>query len=474
MVGRTSRRETIARVPVILAAPGRPYPTFPSDGGRTAPATPVCGTGMFDTEHGGRDDPAVLPSPVLAAVPGRTTARLRFVRVREFELRLIAIALVVAWATAAALVLFAYRPGGPIDLLVGLTFMLPIAIAAASVRWPPLARGSGAFPLMLSLGLGSLLLLLPSIGGLFNQLQALGSQTLLPSWEAAYPWLLALAGTSLFAGFGLARRWLGGTALRPRRLAAGVAIGSVLTVITGIAFASVAIGNELALRDRPGSAAGSRFGPTDSEGEPPPCDGDVAAGPTAAVSVALSGTVDLRRVGSVDQGGPRNGVDFRWSAYVATGREFGWYGAASTGGEAWARTPGSDWRTTSTAAVADGTMDLLAVETALTPGYRATAEDRGIEVIEGAPARRCRIAVDGPVFRAAFPQVRWIVGGADIGDWRGQLDFWVFLDGQVGQIAGSINGTGAVVQPDAIQGTLEVILTATERGRPFVIYPPIR
>jgi hypothetical protein len=429
---------------------------------------------MFDMEDGGRDDPAVPPSPVLAAVHGRAAARLRFVRVREFELRLIAIALVIAWATAAGLVLFAYRPGGPIDLLVGLTFMLPIGIAAASIRWPPLARGSGAFPLMICLGLGSLLLLLPSIGGLFNQLQALGSQTLLPSWEAAYPWLLALAGTSLFTGFGLARHWLGGMALRPRRLAAGIAIGSALTIVTGVAFASVAVGNELALRDRPGAVAGSRFGPTDVEGEPPPCDGHVAAGPTAVVSVGLSGTIDLRRIGSVDQGGPRNGVDFRWSAYVATGQEFGWYGAASTDGEAWARTPAGDWRTTSPAAVEDGTMDLLAVEVALTPGYRATAEDRGIEVIEGASARRCRIAIDGPTFRSAFPQIRWLVGGADIGDWRGQLDFWVFLDGQVGQIAGSINGTGGVIRPEALQATLEVILTATERGRDFVIYPPIR
>jgi hypothetical protein len=428
---------------------------------------------MFDTEDGGCDDPAVLPSPVLAAVPGRPTARLRSVRVREFELRLIAIALVAAWATAAALVLVAYRPGGPIDLLVGLTFILPIAIAAASVRWPPLARGSGAFPLMICLGIGSLLLLLPSIGGLFNQLQALGSQTLLPSWEAAYPWFLALAGTSLFAGFGLARHWLGGMALRPRRLAAGVAIGSALTIVTGVAFASVAVGNELALRDRPGAVAGSRFGPTDVEGEPPPCDGEVVAGPTALVSVDMSGAIDLRRIGSVDQGGPRNGTDFRWSAYVATSQEFGWYGAASTADGAWSRTPGSAWRTTSNAAVADGTMDLLAVEIALTPGYRATAEDRGIEVIEGAPARRCRIAIDGPTFRTAFPQVRWLVGGADLGDWRGQLDFWVFLDGQVGQIAGSINGTGAVVRPDALQATLEVIVTATERGRDFVIYPPI-
>jgi hypothetical protein len=429
---------------------------------------------MFDRADGGRDDPAVLRSPVLAAARGHVAVRLGLVRVREFELRLIAVALVVAWVVAAVLVLVAYRPGGPFDVLVGVTFLVPIAIAGSAVRWPPLARGSGAFPLMITLGLGSLLLLLPSIGGVFNQLQALGSQTLLPSWEAAYPWALALAGTSLFAGFGLARRVLGGTALRPRRLAVGLAIGAGFAVLAGIAFASVAVANELALRDRPGSLAGSRFGPTDIGAEPPPCDGALAAGPTALVAVDLAGTVDLRPIGSVDQDGPRNGTDFRWAAYVATGREIGSYGAATAAGQAWSRTPERSWQATSPAAVADGTMDLLAIDVALTPGFRATAEDRGTEVLEGAPARRCRIAVDGAAFRSAFPQVRWLVGGADLGHWRGQLDFWVFLDGQIGQIAGNISGEGSAVLPEALQGTIEVLLTATQRGRDFVIYPPVR
>src|SRR6266550_1289778 len=101
-------------------------------------------------------------------------------RARRFELRVIAIALVVAWTVAAGLVLLAYRPGGPLDVFVGVTMLAPIAIAVAGVLWPPVARGSRAFQLMVSLGFGSLLVLLPSIGGVLNQLLALGSQTLLP------------------------------------------------------------------------------------------------------------------------------------------------------------------------------------------------------------------------------------------------------------------------------------------------------
>jgi hypothetical protein len=117
-------------------------------------------------------------------------------------------------------------------------------------------------------------------------------------------------------------------------------------------------------------------------------------------------------------------------------------------------------------------VDLRAIEVALTPGFRATAEDRGVEVIERAPARRCRIAVDGDAFLEAFPQARWLVGDADLGDWRGQLDFWIFLDGQVGQISGNLSGEGFEVEPDALQGSIDVTLTATQRDRDVVIYPP--
>ena len=90
--------------------------------------------------------------------------------------------------------------------------------------------------------------------------------------------------------------------------------------------------------------------------------------------------------------------------------------------------------------------------TALTPGNRATAEDRGIDVIEGARARRCRVAVDGATFAAAFPQVRWLVGDADLHRWRGQLDYWVFVDGQLGQVAGDASGEATGIDPEHLLG----------------------
>jgi len=393
-------------------------------------------------------------------------------RVRAFELRLIAVALVVTWSVAAGLVLLAYRPGGPFDVIVGLTAMTPIAIALAGAIWPPVARGNHAFPAMVGLGVLALLCLVPSIAGVVTQLLAYGSRTLLPSLEAIYPWLLALLATSLFSGFGIARRLHGGTALRRRRLVAGVGIALAVTALSGILFATVAMANDVALRDTPPAA--SRFGPTESAEQPPTCDAPLTAGPTARLSLHLTASVDLRPLGWTDLSGTRVGDDFRWLAYVTSNRQLGQYGSARVGDTAWQTAPGARWASVAPSKVADGAVDVQALEAALTPGYRATAEDHGVEVIEGARARRCRIAIDGLTFREAFPEVAWLVGDADLHRWRGQLDYWIFLDGELGQVAGSANGEAGEIVPDALSGTIDVRLTATERGRDAFIYPPIQ
>jgi hypothetical protein len=392
------------------------------------------------------------------------------VRVRRFELRLVGAALAAGWAVAAALVLLAYRPGGPLDILVGLTMAIPISIAVAGTIWPPVARGSVAFAGMVWLGIGALLCLVPSIAGLLQQLQALGSQTLLPSLEAAYPWLLALAATSLFSGFGISLRLRGSGALRRRRLADGAFIAVLLTLFSATLFAGAAMANELAVRDT--VPASSRFGPTGQDEWPPLCDGPLTAGPVAHLQFDLSGTVDLRPIGTVDGGGTRNGDDFRWTGYVATDQRFAQVGAARVGADAWSREPDRPWTATGPAIIADETLDRQVLDTALTPGNRVTSEDRGVDIIEGARARHCRVAVDGTTFADAFPQVRWLVGDADLHRWRGQLDYWVFMDGELGQVAGSASGEAAGIEPETILGEVDVKLTATDRNSDLVVYPP--
>lgn len=391
-------------------------------------------------------------------------------RVRSFELRLIGVALLGSWAVAALLVLLSYRPGGPLDLIVGLTMIIPVGVAAAAVAWPPVTRGDDSNAAVVCVGIGALLCLTPSIGGLIGQLVAQGSQTLLPSTEAAYPWFLALLATSLFAGIGVARRIQGGNALRRRRLAQSLAFAVGLTFVAGSLFATAAVANELALRDEVAQA--SRFGPFLPVGDPPACDGPLETGSSARLTSRLYATVDLRPTGSVELSGTRSGTDFRWIAYVATDAELGQGGVARVGSEAWVRPAGGRWVDTDPGSVDEQTIDVRILETALTAQGRAIFEDRGAEVIEGARARHCRVAVDGDTFAAAFPQAKWLVGNADLHRWRGQLDYWIFLDGQLGQVAGSASGEAVGIDPEALLATIEVRMTATSRGDDLVIYPP--
>ena len=391
-------------------------------------------------------------------------------RVRTFELRLIAAVLAACWTVAAALVLVAYRPGGPVDVAVGLAALLPAVVALGGVAWPPVARGDRAFAAMVWLAAGSLLVLVPSIADVTGQLGSRGVQTLLPSVEAAYPWVLGLVGTSLFTGFGIARRRLGEAAMRRRRLVRGLVVAILLTVCTGLVFAAVALANEIALRDR--VATSSRFGPTDIDHEPPTCDGPLGVGPSARLNVHFAGTLDGRSIGTVDISGERDRSDVRWLAYVATTRELGLAGAAEIGHDAWIREPFAGWRRSTPSEVGNVDLDLTAFKTALTPDARAAASTLGVGLIEGAQARQCRTAIDGPSFRAAFPQIEWLVGDADLAHWRGQLDYWVFLDGQIGRIAGSVNGDAAEIQAGALQATIRVDLSATDRGTALDVGPP--
>ena len=59
------------------------------------------------------------------------------------------------WLLGGVYVLVGYRPGGPIDPLVGLAALSPTAIALLAVIWPPIARGPRAFAAIVWLGLGA-------------------------------------------------------------------------------------------------------------------------------------------------------------------------------------------------------------------------------------------------------------------------------------------------------------------------------
>ena len=194
--------------------------------------------------------------------------------------------------------------------------------------------------------------------------------------------------------------------MRRRRLARGVIVATVLAVAAGTLFTAVAMANELALRDQPdrlvalradrrrGRAADLRRS-------------DLSVGETARLELHLIGDLDGQAIGSVDLAGDRDGGDFRWLAYAATTQ-----GARAArrgtdrdrrlGARAVRRLAAGERSSTSPT----GRSTCRRSTAALGAGTRAAAELHGVDVIEGARARHCRIAIDGPTFRRRLPRGR--------------------------------------------------------------------
>jgi hypothetical protein len=393
-------------------------------------------------------------------------------RVRTIEMRILAVALAGLWLIAFLLVLVGYRPGGPTDRMVGFAAIGPFLIALAAVRWPPVARGTYQVIAIAWLALGAILLLVPSLAGLIAQLTGDGPQTLLPSAEAAYPWILALLATCLFAGLGIARRRLGETSLRRRRLLYGGVVALGLTVAAGSLFTAAALANELALANRPSIA--SRFGPTDPTLEPPACTEVLTLSSTARVQLVMDSSIDGRYAGRVRLDGLRDGADVSWSGFAATRFTLGQLGLVRLAGTVWERPPGGSWERVDALRGDGRDLDRQLILTALEAGSRGVAEDLGLAYIEGARARHCRLALDGATLRTALPQIALLVGDTNVDLWRGELDFWVFADGQLGQAQGRVEGPAAGLDPDALLANVRFRMLAFDRGRPVALTAPAR
>jgi hypothetical protein len=392
------------------------------------------------------------------------------VRVRQFELRLLAGALTVLWAAGGGIVLIAYRPGGPVDVLVGVAASLPLLVSVAAIVWPPLVRDNSRAAGVFWIGLAAALLLIPSIASVVGQLLEGGTQALLPSAEFLYPWALALLATSLYAGLGISRQFIPEVGFRRKRLAASVAFAVVATSAIGGVYAGVSLADDAALQNKP--AAYSRFGPSGANLIPPDCTRPLSTAASAKLGVDLWGDVDQRSLGTVSLTGYRLGSDVSWTAQVVRADLFGQYGVVRIGTSAWTLSPGTPWQTAAPRDATDQLLDATALAKVLSPTNRATAEYRGLEYVEGARAWHCRVAVDGNTFQASFPQVRWLTKSAVLEAWRGEIDFWVFGDGEVGMISGSINGSAQEILPHGIQATVKVRMTVTNRDTQVSISPP--
>ncbi len=393
-------------------------------------------------------------------------------RVRAIELRILGLVLVALWFAVFAILVAGYHPGGPADGIVAVTSFGPVLLALAAVAWPPVARGDRAFAGISWVAILAALLLVPSIASIVSQVADRGPQTLLPSAEAAYPWLLALFATALFTGLGIARRRLGETSLRRRRLVLGGLLALVLMVTAGSPFGAAAVVNEVALSGQPAEL--SRFGPTDPLAEPPDCNGTLNAGPTSRVQLQMDASVDGRRTGRVIINGTRDGADVRWTGFAATDLLLGQVGVVRIGADGWRRWPGTSWAPVPSEAVTGEDLDRQLVAVALSPANRSVSEDRGRSDIEGARARHCRITIDGSALREALPEIALLAGDTDISRWRSDIDYWVFADEELGMVDGRATGPASGLAEDALLATVRFRMTAVDRGRPVEIAPPKR
>jgi hypothetical protein len=251
-----------------------------------------------------------------------------------------------------------------------------------------------------------------------------------------------------------------------------------------------AVANDLALRDEPQPP--SRFGPTDTTATPPGCDIPVSLGPGAVVDITGEAAIDGESVGTATIAGVRHGLDERWMGAVLSDFSVATAGYTRVGDQTWLNlgaaqsSPGAlrPWTGTSGPFGMIGTVGLtldgpvVATLAATTPAA-IVAEDLGVELVEGARARHCRTAVDGPTALDAFLPLRWLAGGQlltvthPLTEWRGTLDWWVFTDGQLGRSTILISGYPGEAWPTSgIQGSMSAQLTALDRTTTHAVTAP--
>jgi hypothetical protein len=396
-------------------------------------------------------------------------------------MRLLAVILTVLWAVTAIVVATAYRPGGPVDVLVALACFVPVAIADLGVIRPAKKLRRTHRIALVWVWIVAVLFVLPVIYGIATTVTRDGPQGLLPSPEAAYAGGIALYAMSYFSVVGLVHHRLGVRPLQRHASLITALVAAGLTVVAGLAFVFVAVVNERDLRAETGPT--SRFGPTNPDLEPPACDEPVRLGTSAIITIEAKSSIDNEDRGWALLQGRRGGLDESWGG--------SWDGPDGSGEQAYLRVgplawlndidddpgaPGTSWTRTqpnSFGLLGDRGLTMDGPPHALADAPRGTivAEDLGLEHIEGARARHCRTFIDGPTALDTFLPLRWLLADGSsvdddaLGAWRGEFDWWVFGDGELGLAAVEVSGTRGDTGWDAsgVRVVLEATLRAIER-----------
>jgi hypothetical protein len=407
------------------------------------------------------------------------------------QMRLLAVVLVVLWAATAIAVAAAYRPGGPIDIIVVLACFLPVLVAAIGLEWPPNAERHRHRVALVWIWFAAVLLAIPVLYGVASTLAGGGPQNLVPSFEAAYAGLLAMFSMSFFSVIGFVHQRRGAVVFERTSTLWTAGLALLLSFAIAGAFGLVALINDQDLRREEPLA--SRYGPVDPDLVPPLCDEPVTLGTNATITIEAQSSEDDRPRGTARLDGQRGGLDEVWggswwgpdgtgeAAYLRVG-QLAWLNEDSDDPEA----PGTTWRD-----VAPGLFG-LADPAALTmdgpphaivsgPRGSIVPEDLGLEVLEGARARHCRTFINGSTALATFLPLRWLLHddvatlSSGLDDWRGELDWWVFGDGELGAASVEVSGRRANTpwDSDGVRALLEAELSAVHRSRPVDVSAPV-
>jgi hypothetical protein len=409
---------------------------------------------------------------------------------RRRPMRILAVVLTVLWAAIAVAVASAYRPGGPIDIVIAMACFLPVLVADAGIVWPPVAKSHRGRVALVWIWIAAVLLAIPVLYGIAWTFANDGPQNLVPSAEAAYAGGLALGAMAFFSTVGLVHARYGREVFERRSTWLTAALTVLLGAAMGAAFVFVAAANDQALRGQ--EPTSSRFGPTDPDLEPPFCDEPLRLGRNAVITIEARSSVDNDDRGVAVLRGQRGGRDESWGG--------SWTGLDGEGRQAYLRlgqlawlndgsddpgAPGSTWRVVApdpfgmlgtTQLTTDGPPHAIAN----VPRGSIVAEDLGLEIIEGARARHCRTFMDGPTALDTFLPLRWLLAdGSAVPDralsrWRGEMDWWVFGDGELGMASVEISGSRGQTDwdPDGVRAVLEARLEAVERDTRLDISAP--
>jgi hypothetical protein len=259
-----------------------------------------------------------------------------------------------------------------------------------------------------------------------------------------------------------------GLGLGRQRLALGTALGLTLTFVAAAPFGAAALANDHALRATGAPGSLSHFGPTDPSLVPPTCSRNPRRPASAHATATAHATLDEQPIGTALAEGDRQGGDEAWQLQASTEWSSTRIDFESRGGQARVRRNAGDWVAAGSGALLG--LDTALLERALSSAALAASEDFGFELVGGARARHCRIAIDGATALESFAALR-ILAGQDIlakgrifGEWRGTLDYWVFGDGELGVANATISGLPGGIWPrSGLRGVLNVRLEVTDR-----------